>query len=693
MGISTTLKSVVVTSNKKFPPKIKKLCKNCRKVTLKDTSPEFKVQYDDQGKPCRVGILSLCEEIHTKYSLTDELPGLLKLKRSSRRGCHFCGYLREMLSNKQTTKLLKTKFDICPTISETEKISIAITFLWNSDFSCEDKRFYLDATVVLTNRGIRFILRSHLKTAEGYEDLAKWLALPTPSTLSYTSRDHTQWMKSMIEECKKHNHTLPTVDYVPDTLLDVQGETPRLISATSINSTVKDQSIRYAALSYCWGNPEEAKYQLTTTAETIEQRRAGVPYDEMPPVLRDAVNVTKNLEIPFLWIDSLCIIQDNISHWENQCPQMDKIYGHAEVTILAASSNSCRESFLQPKGIDTLLPFHSRQRPDLTETDLFESRLGNRGWAVQERILSTRRIIFGRSNIHFSCPNVTRAFRPHQAPTQIEKGLCQVRNVHTNKLYECWTLVLNEFGKLSTDSFTKPTDLLPAISGIAAYFGSRLGDEYCAGHWRKDLDKSLMWQKMKSSLEPKSSYLRSIHSADPYIVPSWSQLGKSGFQFMSADRLSRDNHAPEIDAKISLGGSNPFGAIQDAELKVRSYTMRFLDVYTIKPTSLRYTDFCCAPWVVRFTRKNGRRIFDCHFWVDYSLQDAEVHEDAKEWKWVLLGTQEYSCGKLPFGLLIYRAKDSRWYRVGVFQSDFSGQHNMLLDDFISMGQFETVTIY
>ncbi|KAI1870380.1 hypothetical protein JX265_001726 [Neoarthrinium moseri] len=140
---------------------------------------------------------------------------------------------------------------------------------------------------------------------------------------------------------------------------------------------------KYTALSYFWGTTEEARSQLTMTMLTIEVRRRGTPDETLPPLARDAIRITRLLSIPYLWIGCLCIVQDGTSDWEEQCGEMDKIYGCAQVSIIAAASEYLGNAI---------------------QLDSSSSALSSGGWAFQEAFLSTKRILFGNWNVYFLCP-------------------------------------------------------------------------------------------------------------------------------------------------------------------------------------------------------------------------------------------------------------------------------------------------
>ena len=103
---------------------------------------------------------------------------------------------------------------------------------------------------------------------------------------------------------------------------------------------------RYIALSYCWGKG----VPYTTTSENIEEhKKKGVLYRKLPKTLQDAVFLTRLLGHQYLWVDCLCIVQDDENDWEYEAAQMGIIYSRAFVTIIAARAYDCDQGFLQSR--------------------------------------------------------------------------------------------------------------------------------------------------------------------------------------------------------------------------------------------------------------------------------------------------------------------------------------------------------
>jgi hypothetical protein len=153
------------------------------------------------------------------------------------------------------------------------------------------------------------------------------------STGSSTNLD---LVASWLHDCANyHRHCCQqsqTESILPHRLLDIgDWEHPRRIFL----SVGEDRIGSYAALSYCWGKSERERQYLTKN-ENLEQRQEAVDISTFPKTFTDAIVVCRHLGIRFLWIDSLCIIQDNQSDWQTQSERMGNIYSNATLTIAAS---------------------------------------------------------------------------------------------------------------------------------------------------------------------------------------------------------------------------------------------------------------------------------------------------------------------------------------------------------------------
>jgi hypothetical protein len=179
---------------------------------------------------------------------------------------------------------------------------------------------------------------------EGFKsDLCSWpLAQPPFRTTAEAklARGH-QWLRDCEENhtgCRLGDHS------------SGEGMTPlpkRVLDVSSPDGVIRlweppvTSTGQYICLSHCWG----VSQPLTTTRSALEERKRTIPWETIPQTFQDAISVTRKLGVRFLWIDSLCIIQDDRRDWAEQAPAMCDIYRKALLTIAATRCEGCHDSF------------------------------------------------------------------------------------------------------------------------------------------------------------------------------------------------------------------------------------------------------------------------------------------------------------------------------------------------------------
>lgn len=193
---------------------------------------------------------------------------------------------------------------------------------------------------------------------------------------------------------------------MPTRLIDVSTNSEGPIRLILTNKEIQD---RYIALSHCWGQLSDDQ-RFCTYESNLDQRMADISYDRLPPTFRDAVNVTRALGVRYLWIDSLCIIQQNAADWANEAGRMEDVFSNAHYTIAASSASSSLVGFLGSRmprdaiGVTTPSgPVYLAEAIDDFATDVEKSILSTRGWVFQERALSRRTIYFTSKQVYWEC--------------------------------------------------------------------------------------------------------------------------------------------------------------------------------------------------------------------------------------------------------------------------------------------------
>lgn len=186
----------------------------------------------------------------------------------------------------------------------------------------------------------------------------------------------------------------------------------RAIDTEELRVREVETPCRYACLSYVWGKGSQTQY-TTDTKDSLEAPN-GLQVADLPPTIKDAIKVTKEAGLRYLWVDALCILQDDPSDKAKIISKMGPIYGNAALTIVASANSDPHEGLpgmgtahravTQDKatfqGMTVAVGLHD---PRQTIPDIDESLWSSRAWTFQERALSARSVYFTRSQMVFKC--------------------------------------------------------------------------------------------------------------------------------------------------------------------------------------------------------------------------------------------------------------------------------------------------
>ncbi|KAI9729638.1 MAG: hypothetical protein M1818_008441 [Claussenomyces sp. TS43310] len=419
--------------------------------------------------------------------------------------------------------------------------------------------------------------------------------------------------------------------FMPTRLIDLGPSdgrrAPRLVNSFALSNSDRGP---YAALSHCWGGTDRLQIDTlppdltpnrvqpvtaypegqwrndprppTTLTSNLSDRQKSISMEALPKTFRDAVIIARKLGLRYLWIDSLCIIQDSPSDWEQEASQMANIYKSSYVTIAAEWARNSHTGILRDRLLDfdpIELPFNSemwdihttvflRQVRDDWQTSIIgeKSALHSRAWVLQESMLAPRTIHFGSQQMFWECRTSSYAegdtspippiptteqgqwiWSRNKSFITDSQGKGQEESLKAKDiLYMRWYAIVEEFSKRK---MTYLSDVFPALAGLATEFNSHIQDQYVAGLWKADLLRGLLW----SVVDPETS-----RAAVPYRAPSWSWASIIGEVRSPRECLyTTDAWSAEIlGTEVTLGNPSStsvaaslYGQVSCARLRLR----------------------------------------------------------------------------------------------------------------------------
>ncbi|KAK4442835.1 HET-domain-containing protein [Podospora aff. communis PSN243] len=389
-----------------------------------------------------------------------------------------------------------------------------------------------------------------------------------------------------ISKCLKHRmcsgSTSLSPTYLPSRLLYVcTSGTPALrLIANAAADRLDMPDDRYVALSHCWGGKIDFRLRMDNHASMS----VAIHEHSLPENFSDAIKITRGLGVRYLWIDSLCIVQDSISDWEAESPMMGHIFANAHCVIAATASENFQGGCLRGRRVrdysnrralirsGSTYCYTDRSYPSvrtLFDTRVEQAPLTQRAWAFQERLLAPRVVQFASDTLLFEC-NTLQASEHDPRGVGYEKESYAVQG---GKLVAQLELSLTKIGRrfnlpaegedvdvlarrgirgaldvlqslgfaalhtkaervefvrrwfdvvaaYSERALTRQTDKLVALSGVAELVQERAGVPYLAGLWHLE--------GFALPLQLLWVIKKAVRRQPLYCAPSWSWASVQG---------------------------------------------------------------------------------------------------------------------------------------------------------------------
>ena len=462
-------------------------------------------------------------------------------------------------------------------------------------------------------------------------------------------------------------------------------------------------------MSHRWG-----EQMVTTTEANIRAHLQIIPWVVLSNTYRDAIDFTKSLDCRYLWIDSLCIIQDNKDDWEYEAANMANIYSKSYLNIAASQSPERNDGLFNERfrlegmklGKSSIEPARVhvgggsilvRQAPYIAHDHVLgrahrvttgHSDIGGifspvfeRAWVFQERLLAPRTIVFHHEELVWECAKATWCecgeINSSSTPgaTGFDELYLKGRLTRLNfnadgivyskeHMFSFWMDVVERYSLLN---LTKESDRLPALAGLAQRLSRRFSCRYLAGMWEEDLAGNLLWSR-----DP----WRETWSCDDltdYYTPTWSWISirprtssNNIKSFIRYDYIQ--DYSFKTDSRFELVAtrceySNPydhFGRLKYASLELRGAIIEVV-LKTYEPLG---KDFLTAT-ILHFQAESsyfrgdvGRIPYECSHWKDMWIK---AHCLLIGHSWAKNPGSDSFC----LGLVLSRKSSGSYFRVGL----------------------------
>ncbi|CAO2650782.1 Nn.00g020740.m01.CDS01 [Neocucurbitaria sp. VM-36] len=389
--------------------------------------------------------------------------------------------------------------------------------------------------------------------------------------------------KSWLSKCRCLERKREASPFLPTRLVEVGADArciPRICE-----TTVLDTGTAYVTLSHCWGG----KVPLMLKQSNYARFLIDLPLD-IPKTFADAMRVTRLLGFRYIWIDSLCIIQDSVEDWAIESARMNRVYQYSWCNIAATSARNHSEGLFtrscHPSALEIDFDIYNAHHvppdrwmrclvwnPDLWRQKVTDTELLHRAWVVQEMLLSPRILHYADGQLFWECdefqacttfpegipPDLhetgSKLLGEKMQPTQLTRGF------YLNQKDQMWSKALAYYTK---SKLTFPTkDKLMAISAIARQLGN--DKEYIIGLWKENLIMQLLWSVTEPSSLPSE-----------WRAPSWSWASVDGGIVPRTNIKNQEvtTLVQILCTDIEYAGADPFGPVKSGTITLKGSIAR-----------------------------------------------------------------------------------------------------------------------
>ncbi|KAI1445993.1 hypothetical protein F5Y02DRAFT_426281 [Annulohypoxylon stygium] len=396
------------------------------------------------------------------------------------------------------------------------------------------------------------------------------------------------------------------------------------------------------------------------------------------------MTVALSLKVQHIWIDSLCIIQDDNDDWKSQSSSMGLIYQNACCNIAATwgvdgTAGCFSERDGSSKSIKVIVNGDSGLKEHVVydkfayKSEITDASLNKRGWVTQERNLARKQLSFAKSQVYWECSELSAS---EDFPEGIPRGMEDLRqkklmstrwigldHIEEYKFRHTWIHLVESYSECK---LKKLSDESAALAGVAGYMKTATNNTYLAGLWKKDLEQQLLWRRKSSQSCPSES--------PSYIAPTWSWMCLDapvqydrGYTLKNTTYESRYKPIP-YSAEILEVSVEPFDAMhsfRSAEVKLRGIAIRAAVIST-EPSE---ESGSCVTWRTLQLADEIGITQGIHIGVGISWDRSAVSEQNLLFMFVSTGQIKCYAGDMN-GLVLKGSNENElvYHRLGVFST-------------------------